>query len=312
MEDTPTPDGQLRAAARNLTHAIPLDTDATRRAVAALCDRVTSEQHLLRLREIQDAHRVVNRLRNWQRDAEIRGRHLRLHLCLGKLLADFVVNPHPWVRPTVAVAAIQAFPEHLMEGVCIPHHPVPGTGASAIVFARQAIHYAFLFGHDESDIIGSLETPSQDVARYRYVTGSPLEDERFDHLTGDARDLEAAVFVRLLDPVSEFLQSLGQLRPVDGADRHLLAVEAVVHHGAPLAVPALDHVGDHAVRVELGIEVARGVVAEGCRHHLLPAGANHGSRRLVLHPGPDGVPLNPGEGLAHRLVVRLDDPLVAA
>ena len=176
MEDTLTPDGQLRAAARNLAHAIALDTDATRRAVAALCDRVTSEQHLLRLREIQDAHRVVNRLRNWQRDAEIRGRHLRLHLRLGKLLADFVVNPHPWVRRTVAAAAIQAFPEHLMEGVCIPHHPVPGTGASAIVFARQAIHYAFLFGHDESDIIGSLETPSPDVARYRYVTGSPLED----------------------------------------------------------------------------------------------------------------------------------------
>ena len=136
--------------------------------------------------------------------------------------------------------------------------------------------------------------------------------ERLDHLAGDARDLEAAVFVRLLDPVPEFAEALGQFRPVDRPDRHVLAVEAVVHHRPPLAVPALDHVGDHAVRVELGIEVARGVVAEGRGHHLLAAHADHRARRLVLHPGPDGVLLDPREGPAHRLVVRLGDALVAA
>ena len=104
----------------------------------------------------------------------------------------------------------------------------------------------------------------------------------------------------------------GQLRPVDCADRHLALEQPVVDHRPPLAVFALDHVGDHAVRVELGIEVARGVVAEGRGHHLLAADADHGARRLVLYPGPDGVLLDPGKGLAHRPVVRVDDALVAA
>ena len=65
------------------------------------------------------------------------------------------------------------------------------------------------------------------------------------------------------------------------------------------------------MRVQLGVEVARGIVAEGRGHHLLAAHADHGPRRLVLHPGPDSVLLDPREGPAHRPVMRLDDAPVA-
>ena len=136
--------------------------------------------------------------------------------------------------------------------------------------------------------------------------------ERLDHVAGDARDLETPVRVRFLDPVAEVLQPLRELRPVDRADRHLALEQPVVDHRPPLAVAALDHVGDHAVRVELGVEVARGVVAEGCGHHLLPAHADHRLRRRILHSRLDRVLLDPRERLPHRLVVRLDDAPVAA
>ena len=139
-----------------------------------------------------------------------------------------------------------------------------------------------------------------------------LGHRRLDHLAGDARDLEAPVRVRLLDRVAEVLQPAGELRPVDRADCHLLPVEAVVDHRPPFAVLALDHVGDHAMGMQLGIEVARSVVAESRGHHLLVTCADHRTRRLVLDPGPDGVLLDPGEGLPHRLVVRVHDPPVAA
>ena len=136
--------------------------------------------------------------------------------------------------------------------------------------------------------------------------------ERLDHVAGHAGDLKAPVHMGLVDAIAQFPESVGQLRAVDRADRHLVAVEAVVDHGAPLAVAALDHVGDHTVRVELGIEVARGVVPEGRGDHFLAARADHRTRRLVLDPGPDGVLLDPGQRLAHRLVVRVDDPVIAA
>ena len=73
--------------------------------------------------------------------------------------------------------------------------------------------------------------------------------ERLDHLARDPRNLEAPVRVRALQLVAQAPQPLGQLGTVDRADRLLLAVEAVVHHGAPAVVRALNHVGDDAVCV---------------------------------------------------------------
>ena len=64
--------------------------------------------------------------------------------------------------------------------------------------------------------------------------------------------------------------------------------------------------------VELGIEIARGVVAEGGGDDLLSAGAHHPARSRVLHPCLGGILLDPGERRLHRPVVRLDDAVVAA
>ena len=47
-------------------------------------------------------------------------------------------------------------------------------------------------------------------------------------------------------------------------------------------------------------------------HHLLIAGVDHGPGRPVLHPGKNGVLLDPAQRRPHRPVVRFDDPLVAA
>ena len=118
--------------------------------------------------------------------------------------------------------------------------------------------------------------------------------------------------MRLLDAITKLAKTLRQFRPVDRADGHLAPIQPVIDHRPPLAVPALDHVGDHAMGMKLRIEVARGVVPERGGDHLLPAGADHAAIGRVLHPGLDRVRLDPGEGAPHSLVMRGDDPRVAA
>ena len=81
--------------------------------------------------------------------------------------------------------------------------------------------------------------------------------ERLDDLARHARDLEAPVGMGLLDCVAEPCEPARELAAVDGPDQHLRFVELLVGHGAPLAVLSLHHVGEHRVRVELGVEVAR-------------------------------------------------------
>ena len=91
--------------------------------------------------------------------------------------------------------------------------------------------------------------------------GAPRR-ERLDGRARYARDLEAPVGMGLLDAVADLHEPPRQFAPVHGADQHLRGVEPLVGHRAPLAVLAPDHVGEHAMRVKLRIEVAGSVVAE--------------------------------------------------
>ena len=59
--------------------------------------------------------------------------------------------------------------------------------------------------------------------------------------------------------------------------------------------------------VQLGVEIARGVVAEGGGDDLLTADADHLPGLPVLHPGLGRVLLDPAEGCLHRAVVSLDN-----
>ena len=148
--------------------------------------------------------------------------------------------------------------------------------------------------------------------QHRRLDLRPPRREPLHHLPRYPRDLEPSFRVRLLDPVTQVLEIPGKLGPVHRADRHLVPVEPVVDHRSPLGIAALDHVGHHCMGMELRVEVAGGVVAEGCGHHLLAAHVDHRSAGLVLHPGLDGVALNPGEGALHGPVVGRDDPLVSS
>ena len=64
--------------------------------------------------------------------------------------------------------------------------------------------------------------------------------------------------------------------------------------------------------MELGVEVAGGVVAEGGGDHALFAGADHAAGIGVLPPGLDDIAFEPDEGAADRGVVRRDDARVPA
>ena len=123
-----------------------------------------------------------------------------------------------------------------------PHHrrvrgPVP-----AVVEALCGVQPAVAFERRN----GPLRRPDGDRAR----------------LARDAFDFEPPVRVRLPDAVVQVSETVHQFRPVDRTDRHLAPEQPVIDHRAPLAVAALDHVGDHAMDVKLRIEIARGVVSE--------------------------------------------------
>ena len=140
----------------------------------------------------------------------------------------------------------------------------------------------------------------------------PARREGVDDLARDARDLEAAVRMGLLDAVAQLPEALGEFGAVDRPDRHLAVEQPVVDHRAPLAVAALDHVGDDRVGVKLGVEIARRVVPEGGGDHLLAPGPDHRPGGLVAQPGLYGVLLDPAQRRVHHLVVRRDDAFVAA
>ena len=136
--------------------------------------------------------------------------------------------------------------------------------------------------------------------------------ERLDRVARDAGDLEAPVGMGLLDAVAEPRQAAGKLVAVEHADQLLPRVEALVGHRAPFPVLALHHVGDYRMAMELRIEVARGVVAEGGGDDFLSADAPHPAGFRILHPCLCGVLLDPGQRRLHGAVVRLDDAVVAA
>ena len=152
---------------------------------------------------------------------------------------------------------------------------------------------------------------SEVLRLHRRLDLGPPRRECIDHPARHTGELESTVRMGLLNLVSEVRQPPCQLRPVDGTDGHLACVEPVIDHSPPLALAAPDHVRDDAMGMELGIQVARGVVTEGGRHHVLPAGPDHRAGGRIPYPGLDGVGLDPCEGALHGLVVRPDDPMVA-
>ncbi len=130
------------------------------------------------------------------------------------------------------------------------------------------------------------------------------------------RDTASATSARASNPssvacFSQTRHALRQFRPVDRADRLLLAVETVIDHRAPLRIGALYHVCDHAMSVEPGIEVPGSIVPESGDHRPLIASVDH-CARVSLQPGEHRVLLDPAERRPHRPVVGGDDALVAA
>ena len=133
--------------------------------------------------------------------------------------------------------------------------------------------------------------------------------KRLDHRPRHAGNLEAAVGVGLLDAIAQLFQPPRQLAPVHHAGEHLALVQQLVGHGAPLAVVALNHVGgNHGVGVELGVEIARGVVAEGGGHHLLAAHMGQASGLRVLHAGRPLAPCRRRRAWPYRSCGRTSPP----
>ena len=93
-----------------------------------------------------------------------------------------------------------------------------------------------------------------------------------------------------------------------GADQVLGPLDLDEVGAPPLALWIARHVGDDAVRVELGIEVAAGEVAEGGRHEAVALDAGAPAGGGVPAPGLQQFPLDEVEGGRHRLVVGADDP----
>ena len=136
--------------------------------------------------------------------------------------------------------------------------------------------------------------------------------EGVDDLPRHARDFEAPVGMAPLDFVAEPRESLRELATVDHADQLLPAVERLVRHGAPLPVPALHHVRQDGMDVELRVEVAGRVMVE-CRHHRpLVAGADHAAGFRIPHAGLGGVAFDPGKRAGDGAVVGRNDVLVVA
>ena len=185
--------------------------------------------------------------------------------------------------------------------------------ARPVLSKRVLVHIALVRARHQRSPAGQVRIvarPAEIVRRHRGLDLRAPRREGVDHPARHTGDLEASVRVGFLNPVSEVSKTLRQFRPVDGADGHLPAVEPVIDHGPPLAVLASDHIRDHAMGMELRIQVARGVVVEGGRHHVLPNGPDHRAGGPILYPGLDGGGLDPGEGASHGMVVRYRNPMV--
>ena len=141
----------------------------------------------------------------------------------------------------------------------------------------------------------------------------PARREGVERLLGPAGDLEARHRSdhRLLEFVAEIHQAARQLIAVVGADQQAAGTEPSHVQAAPRAVRAPGHVGDDAVGVELGIEVAAGQMPEGPCHHALRPAALSLARCRIVHARHEEIPLDHVEGRPDRLVMGPDHPLVA-
>src|SRR5207245_6477153 len=108
-----------------------------------------------------------------------------------------------------------------------------------------------------------------------------------------------------LDLVAEAAQRLRQLGLVDLSAESLRTEDLSCVHRPPFTVRTPRHVQDDAVRVKLRVQGSARLVPEACGHD----DARRFHRTAAVHPRL-GVPLELGQGLAHRAVVGLEEPLV--
>ena len=145
----------------------------------------------------------------------------------------------------------------------------------------------------------------QPLQRFR-----PPRRETGQQLLAVARDLEPGhvAHVRRRGRVTQRLQPLPQLLAVVGSDQPLRPLQRRELGAAPRPLRIARHVGDHAMRVQLRIQVAARHVPERRGHHPVRLHPRTPPRRPVVAAGHQEFRLDEAQRGAHRLVVRLDHP----
>ena len=98
----------------------------------------------------------------------------------------------------------------------------------------------------------------------------------------------------------------GKLVAVVGSDQLLVAAQQGGLDASPLAFTIARHVRQHAVGMELGIEIAARQMTEARHRHAVCLHAGTASRLRVPAPGLEKIRLDPVKRRPHRLVVGAD------
>ena len=121
---------------------------------------------------------------------------------------------------------------------------------------RRLVHVALVGAGHEHCALGEARSLPR-------IAETPLGHRRVD-LDMPAISNRPSTWVFSI-PLAEPVQIAHQLASIQGADQRLRGIELLVGHGAPLAVPSPDHIGDHRTGVKQEIEIARGLWSVNAR-----------------------------------------------
>ena len=116
-----------------------------------------------------------------------------------------------------------------------------------------------------------------------------------------------AVFPNL---VAELFYSQTEARHGHGIEQRVVLPELVVSERSPFAIGSLGDIGNHGVKVCVGLLIAVGIVLEKSDHEI--ACRNHPFLASDVHAGFGEILLSPGQRLANGSAIGIEDTPVAA
>ena len=126
----------------------------------------------------------------------------------------------------------------------------------------------------------------------------------------DAHCFEIAMLAVFPNLVAELFDRQAEARHGHGIEQRVVLPNLVISQRSPFAIGPLGYIGNHGVKVRVGLLIAVGIVLEKTDHKI--ACRDHSLLTSDIHAGFGEILLSPGQSLADCSAIGIEDTPVAA